>query len=430
MSDLERRLEDLFVHDSRARRVIDAHVPARRGSSLRAFAFVGAAALSVVALVVAFNTLRGPEGTTPASPSTSASPAASPGVTTSSGATATSQPSASPAGNVRPDGRHGFLSQTGPQSVVLRTEQDARPLAQVPSFSGATVSPDGHRLAMRRTTENAQQLVWGDAIRFADAKVAVDLSGSGELFVGSVVWAADNSNSIAFTVIRPGAQQGIDPPPLYSALRSVDLETGAVRELARTNNDRILVPLIWRPRDNLAVSFETGPGGYAYSYVIVRGGQLVRTAFDRDQPPSGLLADRDGARVLGLFGTGNDLVLRWWAWDRPEQAQEMRPPSGETFLRAAWRAGTDEIGVELVVTPTRTPVRGRFELWSVPTNSRRVVLASGGFEMFRHDGTAAIGLQGAAAPFEIILIDLDTGTTTPIPRSGETERPLGPAVLF
>lgn len=419
------------MHDSRARRVVDANVPARRTSPLRGVAFVGAAAISVLALVVVVSALRGPEVASPASPSTSGSPSISPGVTASPGATPTSQPSASPAGNVRPDGRHGFLSLAGPQLVVLRTEQDATPLAQIPMVSGGAVSPDGHRLAVLRTSESGQQLLWGDAIRFADAKVAVDLSGSGELFVGSVVWAADNSNSIAFGVIKPSGQQGIDPPPVYSALRSVDLGTGAVRELARTNNDRILVPLIWRPRDNLVVSFETGPGGYAYSYVIVRGDQLERTAFDRNQPPGGLQADRDGARVLGLFGTGNDLVLKWWAWDRPEQAQEMRPPSGETFLRAVWRAGTDEIGVELVVTPTRTPVRGRFELWSVPTNTRRVVLASGGFEMFRHDGTAAIGLQGAAAPFEIILIDLDTGTTTPIPRSGEIDpRPLGPAVLF
>ncbi len=423
------------MHDSRARRVSDVTVPARRTSPLRGLALVGAAALSVLAVVVAVNTLRGPQVTSAAAPSTSALPATSPGTTalpgatTSPGAAATSQPSASPAGNVRPDGRHGFLSQTGPERTVLRTEQDATPLAQIATGSGGAVSPDGHRLAMLRG-ERGQQFVWGDAIRFADAKVAVDLSGSGESFVGNAVWAADNSNSIAFAVIKPSTQQGVDTPPLYSALRSVDLATGAVRELARTNNGRILVPLIWRPRDNLAVSFETGPGGYAYSYVIVRTGQVNRTEFDRDQPPLGLLADRDGARVLGLFGTGNDLVLKWWAWDRPEQAQEMRPPSGETFLRAVWRAGAEEIGVELVVTPTRTPVRGRFELWSVATNSRRVVIASGGFEMFRHDGTAAIGLRGFAAPFEMYLIDLATGATTPIPSQSGNERPLPTALLF
>lgn len=430
MSDLERRLEDLFMHDSRTRRVTSVSVPARRRGALRGIAFAGAAALAVVALVVALNTLGGPPVTSPTSPTTSALPSTSPG------ATASAEPSASAAAT-RPDGRHGFLSQVGstgrglPETVTLRTEENATPLAQLPSLSGAAVSPDGHRLAMVRNTESGAQLVWGDTTRFGDAKVAVDLSGSGERSVGIVVWAADNSNNIAFAVSKPGAQQGIEPPPLYAALRSVDLETGAVIELARTSNEFVLVPLIWRPRDNLVVGFETGPGGYAASYVVVRGGQMERTVFDRDQPTGGLQADRAGARVLGLVGSGNDRFIRWWAWDRPDQPRELRAPAGETFLRAHWRPGSDEIGVEIVSSaPTPVPLRGRFELWSVTTDARRVVIANDGFEMFRQDGTAAIGQRGFAAPFEMYLIDLGTGTTTPIPRAGETERALGVAVLF
>lgn len=429
MSDLERRLEDLFMHDSRARRVVDANVPARRRSPVRGVVFVGAAALAVLALVVAINTLRGPQVTSPAFPSTSASPTTSRGATASPSTTATSQPSASPA-TVRPDGRHGFLSQTGSGTGVLRTEENTTPLTRLASFSGAAVSPDGRRLAMVRQSETGQQLVWGDTTRFAEAKVVLDLSGSGE-FASSIVWAADNSNSIAFTVMKPSGQQGVDPPPLYSALRTVDLETGAVRELVRTSNQRILAPLTWRPRDNVASGFETGAGGFAYSYVIVRGSQLERTEFDRDQAPLGLQADRDGARVLGLFGRSNEFSVRWWAWDRPDQPREMRAPAGEGVFRAAWRPGSDDIGVEILSSaPRQTPERGRFELWSVVTDTRRVVIARGGFEMFRHDGSAAIGLRGTSAPFEIVLIDLATGATTAIPSSSEMERPFGTAVLF
>jgi len=291
------------------------------------------------------------------------------------------------------------------------------------------VSPDGRRLAMLRTTETGQQLVWGDATRFSDAKVAVDLSGSGE-FATSLVWAADNTNSIAFTVMKPGTAPGIEPPPLYSAFRSVDLGTGAVREVVRTENDRVLVPLIWRPRDNVAAAFETGPGGFASSYVVIRGGQLERTVFDRDEPPRALQSDREGARILGLFGRSNENLVRWWAWDRPEQPREMRAPTGEGVVRAVWRPGADEIGVEILSSAPRQGMRGRFELWSVATDARRVVATDGSIEFFRADGTAAIGLRGTAAPFEIVVIDLATGTTAPVPRASDTERPIGPAVLF
>jgi hypothetical protein len=440
MSDLERRLEDLFMHDSRSRRVADVNVPSRRRSPLRGIAFAGATALTVLAVVVALSTLRGSEPTPLAPPSAPASPSAPAAVSaspdaTASGATRSPAPTASATSAVRPDGRHGYFSQTRrnePQpTLVLRTEQDPTPLAQLASATGPAVSPDGHRVAFLRTTDSGQQIMWGDATRLAEARVAVDLSGSGEVVTGSVVWAADNSNSIAFAVAKPSGQQGVEPPPAHSALRSVDLETGVVRELARTNNPWVLVPLIWHPRDGIAAGFETGAGGFAYSYVIVRAGQVERTVFGGSQGPLGLRADRDGARVLGLFGTSTDLHLRWWVWDRPEQSREMRAPPGEGVLRAAWRPGAQEIGVEILSTaPRQTPARGRFELWSVATDARRVVTADGGFEMFRHDGTAAIGVRGFGAPFETYLIDLTNGATIPIPRASDNESPLAPAVLF
>jgi hypothetical protein len=431
MSDLERRLEDLFTHDARARRVVDASVPARGRSRLRGVVLVAAGALSVLALVVAINVRRGPEVTTPASPSTSVSPSTAPAVSPSPGASATTQPSASPVGNVRVDGSHGFFTSSSREQAVLRTEQDATPLTQLPAATGFTVSPDGHRVAFLRTADSSQQIMWGDATRLAEARVAVDLSSSGELVTGNVVWAADNSNSILFAVAKPSGQQGVDPPPAHSALRSVDLATGVVRELARTNNDWVLVPLIWHPRDSVAAAFETGAGGFAYSYIVVRGGQGERTVFGGSQGPLGLRADRDGARVLGLFGTSNDLYLKWWVWDRPDQPREMRAPAGEGVVHAAWRPGSDEIGVEVLSTaPRQTPASGRFELWSVSSDARRVVAASGGFVMFRQDGTAAIGVRGFSAPFEMYLIDLSTGVTSPIPSSTETERPLGTGVLF
>jgi hypothetical protein len=108
MPDLEHRLEDLFMHDSKSRQVTSVAVPARRPSPFRGAAFVAVTALAAVALIVALNTLRsGPEVTTPlASPSTSASPTASPSTAPSAPASvspaATSGPVASPSGTARP----------------------------------------------------------------------------------------------------------------------------------------------------------------------------------------------------------------------------------------------------------------------------------------------------------------------------------------
>jgi hypothetical protein len=436
MSDLERRLEDLFTHDSRSRRVTDVGIPDRRRSPLRSVAFAAATALTVLAVVVTLSTIRGSDATLTspsetASPPTSPSGTGSPGATAPTGATTSPEPSPSGATGVRPDGRHGFFSSSGREQASLRTEQDATPVAQLPATTGAVVSPDGHRVAFLRTTDRGQQIMWGEATRLTEARVAVDLSGSGELITGNVVWASDNSDSIAFAVAKPSGQQGVEPPPAYSALRSVDLGSSVVREHARTSNAYVLVPLIWHPRDNMAAGFETGPGGFAYSYVIVRDDQMGRTLFGGSQGPLGLRSDRNGARVLGLFGTSNDLFLKWWAWDRPDQPREMRAPAGEGVLHAFWRPGSDEIGVEVLSTaPRQAPARGRFELWSVATDARRVVIGSGGFEMFRHDGTAAIGVRGFAAPFEIVLIDLANGATTAIPSSSGNERPLPVGVLF
>jgi hypothetical protein len=77
MTDLERRLEDLFTHDSRSRRVIGVDMPARRRN--QPLVLVGATALAVVALIAALNTVAFRENAPLTSPATSASPAATPG---------------------------------------------------------------------------------------------------------------------------------------------------------------------------------------------------------------------------------------------------------------------------------------------------------------------------------------------------------------
>ena len=86
MSDLERQLEELFMSDSRARRVDQVNVPAARRSRFGGAAFVGGVAMAALALIVGFSLLRGGPEIVPAS---------SPTPSGSAAAIATASPSAS-----------------------------------------------------------------------------------------------------------------------------------------------------------------------------------------------------------------------------------------------------------------------------------------------------------------------------------------------
>jgi hypothetical protein len=88
MSDLERRLEELFMSDARARRVNDVSVATRTRAPLGALAFIGAVAAITLASILALNALRGPSGDENAA----AVPSASPSVTASSPPGKTSAP--------------------------------------------------------------------------------------------------------------------------------------------------------------------------------------------------------------------------------------------------------------------------------------------------------------------------------------------------
>lgn len=482
MSDLERRLEDLFTHDSQSRRVTAVDVPRRRTSPLRGLAFIGATALAVVALIVALNTVR--DGTTPlASPTATASPVATSGaaeavvrcgettqfvaptantagsfvisaedraelvtVPAGSGLAAAGgyncvrikpgtpsgelveflpmnspdyvRPSSSPAQStptqVRPDAQHGLLTQRGPN---LRTESSTTDMMQPRQFSEyvAAISPDGRRVAVLRNSETGQQLITLTTSRPNDVTIVLDLTGSGER-AASLVWAGDGSAGVLLGVSRSRVGQ-VDSPAEYSVLRSVDLSTRATRDELRLTDGAYLVPVAWHPRTRVAVAVTTGAGGFASDYVLVRAGEATRTAFPRGAVvASSVRATQDGTRVLATLGAANtERVLRWWLFDRFDSQQELRPASGEAVAAASWRPGSDEFGVSVlpvIVLPNDVP---RFELWTAG-GARRVVSRSAGFVLFRHDGTA--GITG-----DLQLIDLATGTLTPLPRAAPEEGP-------
>jgi hypothetical protein len=426
MSDLERRLEDLFMSDSRSRRVTDVKVPGRSTSPLRGLAFIGVTALAVLALIVALNTLRPPQEVVPlTSPSASATASVSPAAsaTVGSAPSATSGPPAASALGVRPDASHGMLTRN---PAAIRTESDPTALNRTPNWdegAAAAVSPDGKRVAMLGGSRG-QRLISFTTTRPDEITTLVDLTSSGEFIVGPPVWAADGSDSLLVGVVKPSGQAGVEPPPSYAALRSIDTKTRAVAELTRTTNNYVVVPVAWHPGGGVAAAYETGPGGLAVAYVVVRGQQVTRTPFGGDVVASTIVANEDGTRVLALDGR-DGATVRWWSFDRFDQQTELKPTAGEGVYRATWRSRRDEIVVAVGQSgPTSTPrsfSAMRLEVWG-SQSGRRVVRDTGGLALVRVDGTAAL-----AADYQ--LVDLTTGATTPVQKRAATETPYL-AVLF
>ena len=198
-------------------------------------------------------------------------------------------------------------------------------------------------------------------------------------------------------------------------------------ELTRITNNFVLIPVVWHP-SLAATAFETGPGGFAINYVIFRsGGQqptTTRTPFGGDVVGGTVTASADGTRVLAIDGRDGGKI-RWWRFDRFDEQTELTPPAGDGVFRAYWRAGRDEIVVGVdKAGPTSAPRSGsarRLEEWGSQTG-RRVVRDTGGLELVRVDGTAAL-----AADYQ--LVDLTTGATTPVQKRTATEAPYL-AVLF
>jgi hypothetical protein len=485
MSDLERRLEDVFMNDSRSRRVTSVDVPTRRSHPARAVLFIGATAAAVLALAVSINILRGvpPDTTSLASPGVTASatptlpadvvvrcgqttqfvaptattpgsfviasagreervivPAGS-GIAAAGGYNCVSikpasgelvamipiggagyvpEPSSSatpaPGGAARPDASHGMLTRN---PAAIRIEADTTPLNKVSNWdegAAAAVSPDGKRVAILRSGQTGQGIITFTTVKPDEITTVLDMAGTGELLVGPPVWAADGSDSLLVGVIKPGAQSGVDPPPAYSALRSIDMKTHTVTELTRITNNYVLAPVVWHPGGSVAAAYETGAGGFAVNYVVVRGGQMTRTSFGGSVVAGSVVANQDGTRVLAIEGTGGGSV-RWWPFDRLDQGTELKPAAGEGVFRAYWRAGRDEIVVAVdkngpTSTP-RSPSASRLEVWG-SQSGRRVVRDSGGLALVRVDGTAAI-----AADYQ--LVDLTTGATAPVQKRAATE---------
>ena len=357
------------------------------------------AAVVLLVLVAALMLLRSDRGTVP---SATSSPSASASASASSAAAATATPGTG--AGLGPDAKHGLITFEG-----IRTEASATNLQQPPQFSrtGATffsvaVSPDGKRVAVVRRGEAAagQGLIMFTTARPNDITQVVDFTGTGET-VGFSVWAADGSDSVLIAVDK---LLGIQPDATaeYSSLRSVDLNTKRVTEIARITTGARLSPLAWLPARGLAAAAEVLGGG-AKNYDLIRSGAIERTPINAPILVQ-LRGSRDGSRILVVIGPG----LRWWPMDQPAAGRDLQPDSKGRAEYAEFRPGTNEIGVSVAAASTgAVGSPGHFEIWDLSSGKQRVVSPTVGFSRWRADGSAAI--SGTT------LVDPDTGATTPLP---------------
>ncbi|MDP9253141.1 MAG: hypothetical protein M3O80_09050, partial [Chloroflexota bacterium] len=349
--------------------------------------------IAAVALVIAVVLLGRPAApSTELPPSASASASATARSTASATAaesTPTSASATSAAAGVRPDASHGMLARN---PAAIRTEADAAALNKTPNWNegaAAAVSPDGKRVAILRSSETGQGIITFTTAKPDEITSVMDMAGTGESIVGPPVWAADGSDSLLVGIVKPGPQSGVEPPPAYSALRSVDIKTHTVTELTRSTNIRVLVPVVWHPGGVVATAYETGPGGFAVNYVVVRGQQVTRTPFGVDVVGGTLAANADGTRVLAIYGRDGGTV-RWWPFDRFDQQTELKPLAGDAVFRAYWRALRDEIVVATAPvgsfsSPQASVGTQRLEVWG-SQSGRRVVRDTGGLALLRVDG--------------------------------------------
>ncbi len=412
MTDLERQLVELFMSDSRSRRVDRVNVGARRRNGLGSLAFIGGVAAAALALIVAFSLLRGGPEPVPAS---SPSPTGSAGTVASPGPSVSAAPSPSIEA-VRPDAQHGIITRGGPGGIV-RTEANPAPLASMWPIQQLAVTKDGRRVAYIRrsfaaTATPADQLIVFDTATPDVQRTLIDFQAFET--TGGLVWSSDANDEILIEVDK--RSQTIPLAVDFSSLRAVNADTGASREIARATN-ALLYPIVWHGTTNTGGAVETGDGGYATSYDYISGGNLKRSPFPQPTGAFAISADAEGQRVLALGGITTPRGVMWWPFDRFEDKHELKPADGWDVSTAFWRAGTDEI--VLFASPTTKSASGlgpRIEAWTTSDQRRTVAEVAGPLATVRVDGTAAITTSWN-------LVDLVTGTVTPLPAGDGTQTP-------
>lgn len=307
-------------------------------------------------------------------------------------------------------GRPGLLTRRGEQ-IIVRPESDTSPIHIIPSLG---LSADGSRVAY-----------WTESGGAAALHV-MELGGTDRVVVtfpdrigAGIAWSTDGSGLLVSIAGRPppGASP-IQHSVIARVLHAVDIASGSSREVYQGigPSGASVMPLVWRREPEIFAAYETGPGGYAFGYTVIRPGQPpVRS--DPGADTVAMRASSDGAFVFAQWLFEPGATVKAWPLEDFSQQVELRAKSGEQLGQPRWWPDQRVITVEVGRSEGGAWRDLRIERWD-PASGARVVLqrlpdgGSLGSYFTRADGSGFITFGPGRAWY---ASDLISGSTTEVP---------------
>jgi hypothetical protein len=321
--------------------------------------------------------------------------------------------------------RFGLVTEDVPSG--LRLESDPSPFARIQGRS-ISISPDGRRAAYWHVPPTSDDTA--GELRTLDLTTGVEsttLLTSAPDGAGGIAWRSDGSALVVATASTSLAFGGIDPPPAYTLVRTIDLATGQVGELARLDGSRFH-PIAWSAETKIVVGVDSGEGGIHQIFRIREDGTRIAGG-PIDIGYQRFDASRDGRTLLGVeaHGEGGHIysVVQLIAADSPTSAGR-RELLDDPYVIDACFVPTNEIAALLRVG---IPSRYALELWpaGLAGQGRRIWTSpnaapfANGDLFVRIDGRAVYfrGAEANAGASPWLRVDLQTGTASELSMASE-----------
>lgn len=307
--------------------------------------------------------------------------------------------------------RYGLVLDRQPP--VVRSEADSGQITALRGeHSNGAVSPDGRRIAYWQTPAGPARRLWlldvsapaqpRSLLALPDSEIAAASTGSG------IAWSSDGTGLlVAVNGLAPPREGGgplVEAPP-YATLRQIDVATGSVREVARTEMAAWFGPVAWDRARGVSTAVEVGPGGFAWGYVVLRDGVApARAPLPAQTLTVFVRAAPDASRVL-MRGFPDHRAVYVWPLTEATRVTTREAVGDEYVAAAIWR-NAREIVVSL--SRAREGREGeRLEVWALEGPRRVLLRERHRLDVVRPDGTAAITDKG--------VIDLATGALEELP---------------
>ncbi|MBI3522726.1 MAG: hypothetical protein HY071_06435 [Chloroflexi bacterium] len=298
-------------------------------------------------------------------------------------------------------------------AAQVRREGETRPIGELaPSFFNqfnGSVSPDGRRAAYFADGPSGPS---GSTLYLVDGTKPTErqllLSLGDEIPAARPLWSGDGTG-IVFSVLDKGANQGVRPQ--YSALRTFDLATRAVTEIARLSGGASYSAVGWDRATSTLAALEARYAEPALTYTVF--GLTGRRSFAVEGAYS-MVASPDAKEVAGVRCEAT-LGCSLWRWPLAtfDARREQKVGDRQTLGLIGFRPGTSELALLVGDAAARID---RIELWS-SRGGRTVQNVVDGrppdSAFFRADGRALIV---AGRPDEVVVIDVASGVSARLPQ--------------